>query len=271
MHGGHTDTNQFVVINVWAKREPYAVLDLVDSWPKRLAIAGEHMAFAGIAKESPAAALDYLKRVEEPEQQTKLALSLAQNWVKEDPRSTLEWLLSREDRINTEYVIANTAGQLAVEDPEQALRISATQSGDLGRRIHTMVLTFVARTDVDRAIDLLPGVRESSRYAGAYAIGRELLKSNPARAFSLAGTMHTRWRDSYHELLLKSWVLSDSYSLLTNIDELPTHDIKSKAAQMLVEKHRRRGTLTERQLDDLYARMDTEDTVTVKSFPEKER
>ena len=255
--------NRQAVLQHWASRDPEAVLKLVDSLPAELQVTSYRMAMMAVAQESPRRAADLIDSIEDSQVRRELVGQLANQWTISDPRGAIEWILSQPTDIQDSSALVNAVSHLAEGDPEEAFRLASRQSGRMREAMEVGVIRTLAARDVDRAIALLSRTRPEGRVEAAVEIGSQLVSYDTDRALRLASTLKDEQQDEYFNSLVRRWVYREPYTLIRTIGDLPSGDVQSNAAKMLLQQRGRRSSLTEEQHASLYSRLNENDKETI--------
>lgn len=254
------------VLQNWSYRDPYAVIGIVETLPDDLRVTTYQSAIYAVIQDSPVEAARLIDDLENDEMQRHMINQLASHWSRMDPQAAIEWIMAQPNDLVDSSVFRTVAGELADMDPEAAFRLASRQSGEYGLAMELGVIRTVANDDIDKAINLLARAREDARFESAIVIGEQLLRFDTDRALRLGNRLKKGERDEYANALVRRWFYSDPYSLVKKIDDLPSSDIQSNAAKLLLQQQGSRRYLSDEQYTTLYSRLNANDKQTIDSM-----
>ena len=105
------------------------------------------------------------------------------------------------------------------------------------RGMELIVIDYLARKDIQKALELLPLVRQGPTKFSAYSsVGRALIeKKRVNQLLSLARSLSNDEQESFWATTVDDWAFRKPRLLYKSLDELPYDAIKHKAASRLVE------------------------------------
>ena len=283
----------FIVVAVWAETDPAAAMDAVskldfnptyikDNLMQNISFAwaesAPHEAFQNfpkylpsndllyyrgnalqqIVRESPQAALDLLNEI--PNGVQELGSYLVEEWASVDVRSALNWIGSQEESLRP-MLLRRVIPALVEQDPDLALNTALSQKiaeGQLG--LEYEVIKVLARTDVHRATEMLPQIRDhDNTKKRAYSeIGSALVRHNESSyAIELGSELSEVYRDDYYRAVINTIYNKDQVELYEVIDLLPDRKYQREAAMCLTLNTRFGGRshqyFTNEQLEEIRA------------------
>ena len=252
-----------MVISAWARREPKEVLKNVNALPFDLQEKASIAAISAMSRESPEGAARLVATMESGSIKTESARSVARNWSDRDHSSALDWILNDPgvEEIRSE-LLSSIMHRLVKVDPDLAMRTALDQPIEenvrgfgmfgVGVGMETNVISSLAFSDMDKAIELLPLVREGRTSYFAFQIVASSLVSNDEidKAFDTAQQFPDRLRKNYYSALATAWAGRDPKGLFNSIDRFPSKDAKSRVALLLVTRDQISSGLTDEQVDE---------------------
>ena len=211
-----------------------------------------------IVRLSPQDAIDILNEV--PNGVQELGRDLVEEWASVDARSALNWIGSQEKSLRP-MLLQRVIPALVEEDPELALNTALSQEiaeGQMG--LEYEVIKILARTDVHRAIEMLPQVRDhDDTKKRAYSeIGSALVRHNESStAIELGSDLSEVFRDSYYRAVINTIYNKDQVELYEILDLLPERKYQQEAARYIIWESGFGGYshryFTEEQLEEIRA------------------
>lgn len=253
-------TLQSTALEIWIQRDPQGVLSNLDLIPQGLRTESRVQAIIALRSSAPEEAMKLFSETSEGEGRHLLAYELVGEWVRQDIDAALNWVLfdpAIEDMRN--QLMGRVVKYMAIDDPNRAMQVAMENPkleklpGELD--LDAMVISQVASEDLDKAIEMAPMVKDTSKLGAFTAIGSMLaIDSEFKDAIDLAQHMTGVSQTQYCETITAIWARNDPNGLLDSIDGLPSRQAKSKAAVALLGRDWFRGILNE------------ENRVLVKSF-----
>ena len=253
-----------MVVRVWALNEPKAVLEGINALPADLQERASSSAISSIAGKSFEEAVDLVGAMNSGSVKTSSARSVASMWASRDHNAALEWILNEPsvEEIRSE-LLSSIMHRLVRVDPELAMSTALAQPivednsilgmigpGGVGREFS--VISSLAFSDVDKAIELLPQVREGPTKAMSYQMVAQSLLMNDEidKAFNMAEQVPESDREKVYQAISTSWAATDPKGMLNSMDRFPSKEGRSLAAVLLVSTHQYSKTLTDEQVEE---------------------
>lgn len=229
--GERTQLQQLIAYS-WARENPSELLDNLAKFPSRTRPFARTQALKALAAEAPREALRRLGRTSNPHD---VGDAIVKPWAEQDVYEALEWVLS-QNRNNRHAYLWSIWPSLVQEDPELALKTAMDQPVDRNKvAFEPQVIRHLARFDIEQAIALLPQVREIAEVPSYAEVGHELLQRNePERAIQLGLQLPVSLHSDYFDHLFNQWQNVDKFGMYESIEQLPTAEIKSRAALELL-------------------------------------
>lgn len=245
------------VIDRWARNDPHLTLVSLNRFPAEyhdeayLAIANtisqdaplEALALLPLTGVWPETPMDLESMTDvtslrsfRPNYEIRSIVSAA---AKSDPVATIEWLNSDESQLDEstrQQYLDTVFESWATDDPESAFEVALlTPVKEGSTALEATVVQWLAYRDVDRAITLLPRVREGESKLDVYkSIAGQLEEEDRiADAIQLGEQLPEDQKEDFLQRLSLNVAHRAPYSHLeAGIKQLPTTDLQSRAAQM---------------------------------------
>lgn len=258
------------VVNAWAYEKPREVLDGIDVLPEHLHATAISRALGKIAEESPEEAVGLLVGMESGPVRMSAAMSVSQNWAYQDPEAALDWILNEPSIGDSRrQLLSGILYSIVRTNPELAMSAALSQPiedggngqwGNVGLEVN--VISNLAYSDLDKAIELLPQVRKGQTKLQAYQMVSAALIRNGdiEEALTMVQQFPESDRNEFYIAVAGAWAQSDPEGLLNSMNRLPTKEAKSRAAMSLITYNQYQKTLTEEQIEDVRKLLTDEDT-----------
>ena len=252
-------------IRAWALSEPKQMLEEIGTLPADLQESASNAALSKIFSQSPKEAADLVAAMEPSSVKTSSASSVAREWSDRDHYAALEWILNEPGvaEIRSE-LLSSIMHNLVRADLEFAMDIALEQPIDKDMFVYPMdspgelgleffVIRSLASSDVDRAIELLPQVREgSTQVLSFHEVAQALLgKDEVDRAFDIIQQVPKSERKKVYQVLSMSWVSTDPQGMLKSLDRFPSEEDRSQAAVLLVAFNKFTFALSREQIEEV--------------------
>ena len=252
------------IADLWADKEPRKFLKAVDTLPRHLLEAATRIAISKIAENSPKEAATLVSEMESGVTRQFSASDLAGDWLSQDPEATLDWILN-DPAIQDlrHFLLDDTLYRIALEDPKLAMDTALAEpfaEGEMG--LEASVITAIAFSDVETAVELVPQVRIGPTAVGAFreVTAALIRRGNLEDAVNMVHQIPDPKRPDFYMGLVQAWTRHDPSGLLKSMNRLPSKEVKSKAARRLVEVNRLRGNLTDEQVEQARKFLTEEDS-----------
>ncbi len=242
---------QEVAIRTWGYQDPKGLIQKLQLVPENLVELANQTAILTIARNDPEEAANLMKTVENRNSQTSIMWGLVHEWAGQDTDAALNWVLSQTINSNQRAdLIGVVLRPLSMDDPQRAMDLALKQStGSTGRGLETVVIAELAYRDADTAIELLPRVREPFALEAYVTVGSALVYShNPQRALKLGEQLNEVQRHHFFVSVIRNWSHHAPESLFDDIETLPSDELKSEAAKMIVSNNSWSKTFTDVQI-----------------------
>ena len=252
------------VVRAWSHQNPEELLRNLDALPDELRENASTTALSVKAGESPEEAAQFVAAMESGPLKVSSARSVLTVWSRRDHSAALEWIFNepRVEEIRSE-LLSSIMHRLAVVDPQLAMTTALAQPieedktgfgmfGPTGLGMEFQVISALASSDVDKALELLPQVREGpTRDLAFQTVAQSLLMNDEIdRAFDMVQQVPEAERGKFRLVLTTAWVGSDPQGMLKSMDRFPSKQAKSQAAVLLVMTNEYSNILSEQQIEE---------------------
>ena len=244
---------EYSIVQVWASADPHFILENLDRLPETSRAMAQSQAIMAIARTSPEEAAHLMAGMDDATSRYSVAYTILFNWSRTDVTAALDWVLNNSDLKDLrEQLLPIVLNRLASVDPEFAMQTALNQPiGRNGSGMEYTVLSYIAANDPQKALAMLPRVREGQTSVWAHiSVGGALVRAGQIdSALKLASNLEGSDRERYYGNLVSTWASNDAKSLYDNIDRLPTSDVKSSAALTLITWNSWQKSLSQDQVD----------------------
>lgn len=252
-------------IRAWALSEPKQMLEEIGTLPADLQESASKAALSEIFSESPEEATELVAAMEPSSVKTSSASSVVSVWSERDHIAALEWILNEPGvaEIKSE-LLSSIMHSLVGADLEFAMDIALEQPIDEDMFVYPMdspgelgleffVIRSLASSDVDKAIELLPQVREgSTQVVSIHVVAQALLRKDEIdRAFDIIQKAPESVSEKVYRALSMSWVSTDPQGMLKSLDRFPSEDVRSRAAVLLATFNQFTFALSKEQIEEV--------------------
>ena len=252
------------VFNGWAYNEPNELLEEIGSLPADLQEEASTAALGAISRESPEEAADLVAAMESGSVKASSAKSVVSAWSNRDHKAALEWILDEPgvEEIRSE-LLSSIMHTLVRVDPELAMGTALAQPIDEGKSEFGMfgpaglgmefnVISSLAFADVDKAIELLPQVREGPTKLMSYqsVVQSLLMNEEVDKAFNMVQQVPESDRKRVYQAISTSWAMTDPTGMLESMDRFPSKEDRSRAAALLVTTNQFSKSLSDEQIEE---------------------
>ena len=257
-------TLEKTIADLWADKEPRKFLKAIETLPGHVLESATRTAISKIAENSPKEAANLVSEMESGVTRQFSASDLAGDWLSQDPEATLDWILN-DPAIQDlrHFLLDDTLYRIALEDPKLAMDTALAEpfaEDEMG--LEASVITAIAFSDVETAVELVPQVRKGPTAVGAFReVTAALIRNGDLEeAVELVNQIPDPKRPDFYMGLVQAWARHDPSGLLKSMNRLPSEEVKSKAARRLVEVNRLRGNLTDEQVEQARKFLTEEDS-----------
>lgn len=256
------------VVRTWGYSQPREVLDNIDVLPEHLQPTAISTAMSHVARNSPEEAAALVVGMSSGNTRTAAAIAVVGAWVDGDHEAALEWILNEPTNKEIKaQLLQGILWELVRIDPQLAMDTAVAQPIEqdgarrTGMALEVTVISSLAYSDLDKAIELLPQVRKGPSRLQAYQMvsGAMIRDGDVDEALNLAQQVDESARESFYMSLATAWAGSDPEGLLNSMNRLPSKNVKSRAAMMLLSFNRHQENLTEEQVENAKKHLTDED------------
>lgn len=237
------------LISKWAQRDPTDLLETMSSLPDNVQEIAAPLAIMKVAQTNPEEAIRLLQTHDVSLDNTRIANTIIYAWSAREPKDAWQWVLT-SPMLDTqrELLLPNAIHAIASDHPDLALELALEQPADLG--LEAYVVQTISHSDPLRAMDLLSKIRSSQSDSAHTSVGYRLIeKGRSELVLDLALSVPENYRPAFYNNILSNWAHVDPEGLLAAIDELPSAELKSKAAFSLASQHYAKLALTNEQTE----------------------
>ena len=246
----------------WAQKEPRKVLEGINVLPEHAQENAVASAIGRIANNSPKEAAVLVAGMDNGPAKLSAASLVASTWTYQDHEAALDWILN-EPAIEAlrAQMLRSVMFRLVQIDPQLAMDTALSQPiekgeggmwpgmGEVGMELN--VITSLAFSDLDKAIELLPQVREGPTKVQAFSMvsGAMIRNGDVDAALNMVQQFSESERAGLYTAIAGAWTAHDPEGMLNSMDRFPSKEVKSKAAAMLVSMNRFQKNLTDEQVE----------------------
>lgn len=248
------------VVSTWANAEPHEVLELVDTLPPHAQGTATSTAVGQIAQDSHEEAVRLVLGMESGDSRTSAAQSVVSAWWFRDSQAALDWILSEPAIADIQpQLISGIMHRLVMSDPERAMSVALSlpieggeSTGWMGMGMEINVISQLAYSDLDKAIELLPQVRKGPSKLQAYRmVSQALIREGEIdEALNMAQQFPESDQAEFYMSIATAWANTDPEGMLNSMNRLPTKEAKSRAAMTLISFNSYQKTLTGEQVEE---------------------
>ena len=232
-----------------AQRDPSQLRANLKELPESVREIAREQLVMGTASNNPQEAVRLLEELNVGIADNRVAESIVDHWNKSDPLAALDWVLNNpilEEKRRD--LAARVINRVVGEEPDLAMKLALEQPAEWG--LESDVISTIAYSDAFAAMQLLPQIRDPQGSFPYEAVGYGLIQQGHSKSvLELAGQVPEKQRNAFYSNMMSNWAHQDPLELLNAIEELPTPEIKSKAAYSLVSQYYAISTLTDEQIE----------------------
>ncbi|MCY4142745.1 MAG: hypothetical protein OXG08_03520 [Gammaproteobacteria bacterium] len=257
---GNSSSMNYVVwaiVNQWTSSSPNEIPTLLSNYSKPVQLIAMEGVATKLIKDSPQESLRLIQEWGNAGfDMTSVVRSVIGEWSRIDPNAALDWLLSQnsEEWVRYTDMMETTLRGLVSVDPQRAFEIALKQPlpQTYSSGSEVWVILELTRSDLDKAIELLPKVRETSKQLASIWIGEALVRTGkPLQALELAEQLPEDDRDSFYYDIVRRWADHDTLQLFESIESLASKQLQSNAAKGLIWNSRYDSVLSMSQLEEV--------------------
>lgn len=257
------------VVTKWASLKPRDVLSDLETLPEHVHNTATRTAISSLVQSDPTEAAKFVASITGATR-VSAASSLVASWTQQESyQDALDWVL-REPSVSDlkPLLLPDVLSFLVHVDPQLAMKTALEQPLVQDHPgLEASVIAYLAYKDFDEALEFFPHVRDGTTKTAAYgSVGRILIQSGEiSEAIKLAQQLPSSSKGDYFQSLLRTWTESDPTGLLNSIEQLPTAEIKSKAAFALTALNQWNDNLSVEQVERAKEYLSREDSEKLKN------
>ena len=257
---GNSSSMNYVVwaiVNQWTNSSPNEIPTLLSNYSPPVQLIAMEGVATKLIKDSPQESLRLIQAWRNAGfDMTSVVRSVIGEWSTIDPNAALDWLLSQnsEEWVRYTDMMETTLRGLVSVDPQRAFEIALKQPlpQTYSSGSEVWVILELSRTDPDKAIELLPRVRETSKPLASIWIGEALIRTGrPLEALELAEKLPEDRQDSFYYDMVRRWADHDTLQLFESIESFASKQLQSNAAKGLIWNSRYDSVLSTSQLEQV--------------------
>ena len=252
------------IIGGWARSRPKEMFEALGGLPADIQERAVSSAVFWMSSEARAQAAQLVVAMESSSLKTSSARTIAKYWSSHgDPWSALEWILDEPGFQEIEpELLSSIMEDLAKADPELAMTTALEQPIDenstgsgmfvAGLGMESNVISTLASWNLDKAIELLPQVRDGlTKTFATTKVAQSLIENDEIdKAFDMAQRVPETDRENFYIGLSRHWALTDPVAALDSIDRFPSDKVKSELALMLMSINLYQKNLSDEQVEE---------------------
>lgn len=243
------------VATTWARTTPSNVIDNIGAISEKFRLSTLETAFATIARQDPTKAFAKLSSVESYVGNTSsIVKKIVSEWSYQQPDAAVDWVINNftQDDPQRRTLLMQVLPRLARQDPVRAFELAIAQTTlNEGLGLDHLVIRELALTGrVDMAKKLLPQVKDSSKAAVYGTVGELMVRESEAlEALELGRGLTEKQQNFYFSRMMGLWAVTNPKDMYESLEDLPTSNLKSRAALSLILINRKQPVLTDNQIE----------------------
>ena len=250
----HMESSHNYFFTLWVRAVSENFLEHFERIPesgkfRAIQIAVDHLADSS----PPHEVLDLLAQLRSRGYNTLEATdSFVEHWSRKDPHAAVEWALENPEqgRSNGKFMLGYALAQLALSDPQRAMKIALEQSSEFQLE-RSVVMELLRQGEFDTAFAFAPQVRKHPWYSSIYnSVSKFLIyEGRTEDALALAERVEESERPKFYRDVVFPWLYSDADSLLDNLPKLESSETRSIIAAEVLRNQEDSHFLTEKELE----------------------
>ena len=243
------------VLATWAAQDAHGLLVATRTMPKELQSFAQEKALSTLAESSPQSASKLLGDIEDRDARDRTASNIASSWARLDINGALEWIENDQAISGLQVSLYQSAiNSLVRINPQLAINTAIelpVNHENVGPEADAF--RWLGLLDLDLAIHLLPQARSGPTKVKAYGrIVSNLLSDHKdfRQAMDLFVEVAKEEVILGFNSALHSLVFETPIQLFESLDEIPSEDLKKRAAGDLLV-HESKGLFSDEQLAQL--------------------
>ena len=262
------------IADSWALTKPLEVIENIELISVGFRLETLETAFSKLASEDPLKAIAEVSSVESYIGNTSSIIrSIVRRWAGQEPEAATDWVLTNVDLEDShrQKMLEYALEKLALQNPDRAFDLALEHSTDTsGYGLEYRVVSALAQAgEIEEAKSLLPRSPDESRDAVYAVVGSAMVKHKQTDdALELGREMPESEQWLYYDRVLMEWSESYPTDLFERLKELPSETIQSRAAFRLIIDNVSDPVLTDDQIEDAKAYLNTKDKANLKVLEE---
>lgn len=252
-----------LVLQAWANDDSEAMVAELDQFSDEIHDIGLGIAINVIAQEYPERAVQMISRIGDSKKKNDVLYAVALKWSRQDPGAALDWVLTDGEVDQVREQLLPTVLSLLVESDFQLAFETALAQSTVENKpgLEAMVIAQLAHSDVEKALRLLPRVRDGVTKLSAYGmVGMAMIENgDTSSAIELAPQLPESDQEKFFLLTAMAWADHDSENLLESIGQISSPVARSKAAAVLTFMNQFEKSLTAEQVVEIKEYLSDED------------
>ena len=265
----------------WARTDSQTLTASIPTFPSEARDIARVKSIQRLARDSIDDAVALFEDIENDAHKTPAGFSITTTWSADDPDAALEWVQSSS---HTESIRSQLTSQiissLALKNPQKAfdvaLEMPIDETDGSGVGLEASVIASLAYTNIDKALELLPNVREGKTQTSAYmGIGSGLaMNGRVSEAIELGKDLSEEDQLSYYTsvgtMSLSSGLFGGLMGGLTGeeaqetdvfntIDSIPLKEAQSQVAMQAIIMDKMNSSYSEEEIERLQNYVSEED------------
>ncbi len=261
------------VFRIWASSNIQALVDSIPQFPSEYQDAARVSSISRLSQDSVEDAISLFSDIESDAKKNQAAMTIASSLANTDSDAALHWAQTdpSTESIRTQ-LISTILTTIASKDPQKAFDVALKLPlNEDGQGLEARVLTTMAYTNVDKALELLPKVRIGATQKTAYmGVGNGLaMQGRITEAIELGKDLSEEDQLNYYTTVGAMSLSGSLVSGLTGnepekdvfetLDSIPHHGARSKVAMQAIIMNQLRDSYSDDEIASLKEYVSEED------------
>lgn len=253
------------VFRTWASSDIQALVDSIPQFPAEYQDAARVSSISRLSQDSVEDALPLFSDIESDAKKNQAAMGIASSWAHEDPDAALNWAQTDPSTESIRTQLTSTMlSTIASKNPQKAFDVALELPLNKdGVGLEASVITTMAYTNVDKALELLPKVRVGATQKTAYmGVGSGLaLQGRSTEAIELGKDLSDEDQLNYYTnvgaMLLSGSLVSGltgnepEKDVFETLDSIPHEGARSKVAVQAIIMDKLRDSYNDEEIESL--------------------
>ena len=261
------------VFRSWARSDIQTLVDSIPQFPSEFQDAAKVSGVSQLSLVSVEDAVALFADIESDAKKSQAAMTLATSWADEDPDAALNWAQTDPSTESIRAQVTSTMlTSIAIKKPQKAFDIARELPlNEDGVGLEASVISIMAYTNVDKALELLPRVRAGTTQRTAYMgiggslamqgrineaieLGNDLSDEDQLNYYTSVGTM------SLSNSLLSGFTGNEpEIDVFETIDSIPNKAARSKVAVQAILMDHVTDSYSDEEIESLREYVSEED------------